>query len=356
MLSTYAPSTIRCRFGHRAARVLLPLLLAYPAAAVAQPDAATDREQPAAYGSVTRERIFIGPLERTFLAFAPRTLPPDPAVVLAFHGARGGGARMRGFIGSDLERLAAVHGFVVLYPDGMGGHWNDCRASTPYPSRVRNIDDLTFVRGLIRWSEGRFGADPAKVAAIGFSNGAHFALRLAFDMPDEIDAVVAIGAALPVASDMTCSGRRLTAAVMLINGTADPVNPYDGGAAAVPGGTSLGDVRSAVQSARVLARLAGHRSAPEQSVLLPRRRDGSGVERLRWQGPDAPDVVLITVHGGGHTIPGPSSNYPSFVGSVEQAYSAAGEAVRFFERSRTARSGEATRLNGGRTPQQGSLP
>jgi poly(3-hydroxybutyrate) depolymerase len=294
MLPTYSRLTIRSWFGHRAARRLLPLLLAYPAAAVAQPDAVTDREQPGGYGSVTRERIFIGPLERTFLAFAPHTLPPDPAVVLAFHGAGGGGARIRGFIGGQLERLAAVHGFVVLYPDGMGGHWNDCRATTPYPSRLRNVDDLTFVRGLIRWSEGRFGADPARVRAIGFSNGAHFSLRLALEMQNEIDAVVAIGASLPVTREMTCSARSLNAAVMLINGTADPVNPYDGGAA---------------------------------------------------------------VHGGGHTIPGSSSNYPSFVGNVEQAYGAAGAAARFFESGRATRSGDATMLNGTETPlQQRSVP
>jgi polyhydroxybutyrate depolymerase len=355
MLSTNSPSTIRCRFGPRTAHVLLSVLLAYPAAAVAQPGAATDREQPGEYGTVTRERIFIGPLERTFLAFGPHTLPPDPAVVLAFHGARGGGARMRDFMGGELERLAAVHGFVVLYPDGMGGHWNDCRANTPYPSRVRNVDDLTFVRGLIRWSEGRFGADPGRVRAIGFSNGAHFALRLALET-NEIDAVVAIGAALPVTREMTCSGRSLNAAVMLINGTADPVNPYGGGTAAVPGGTSLGGVRSAVQSARALARMAGHRSASEQAVLLPRRRDGSGVERLRWRRPGAPDVVLITVHGGGHTIPGSLSSYPSFAGNVEQAYSAAGAAARFFERNQAARSGDAAMTNDIETPPAEPIP
>jgi hypothetical protein len=50
-------------------------------------------------------------------------------------------------------------------------------------------------------------------------------------------------------------------------------------------------------------------------------------------------------------------DYPSFVGTVEQAFSAAGEAVRFFESSHAARSGDASVPNRSETSlQQPSLP
>jgi polyhydroxybutyrate depolymerase len=320
-------------------RALLPLFLPFATVlfshATALPvafDSAGRHEThsvPADSAGVERARIFVGHVERTFLHHAPATLPAAPALVLVFHGAGGDGARVRSFLGDQLERFADAHGFVVIYADGVGGHWNDCRVNAPYPAKKRNIDDLTFVRAMIRWSEGRYGVDASKVRAIGFSNGGHFALRLALEMPDDIEAIAALGAALPVDHELDCTVGRRTSSILLINGTADSVNPFDGGDASV-NGVRLGGVRSSLQSAHDLARIAGHRNQPEHAVILPPRDDGSGIERIRWRARGRPSVALVTVHGAGHTVPGSQASFPEWLGRVERAYSAVGEAVRFF--------------------------
>jgi polyhydroxybutyrate depolymerase len=281
--------------------------------------------------NVVAGRILSDGIERTFLVHAPADLPSRPGLVIVFHGAGGDGARVRGFLGRELEPLAARHGFVVIYPDGFAGHWNDCRAATPYPARQRNIDDAAFVRRVIAWAAIHYGIDASAVRAVGFSNGGHFAYRLALEGRGMVEAVAVFGASLPVARELDCARGPVRSRVLVVSGTADPVNPYAGGTAAA-GGVMLGRVRPAVRSAHDLARHAGHRTPPLRDVLLARRPDGRSVERIRWLRCGAPDVVLVTVRGGGHTIPGSSAAFPAWLGPVERSYDAIGEAVRLFER------------------------
>jgi polyhydroxybutyrate depolymerase len=293
-----------------------------------------------------RGRLHVGPLERTFLYYAPPGLPAHPAAVLVFHGAGGDGARIRGFIGPELERLARERGFVVVYPDGHGGHWNDCRRGVPYPARRRNIDDTGFVRGLIRWLGDHYGVDGERVRAIGFSNGAHLAFRLALELPGEIQAIAAFGAGLPVPEEIDCESTGVPVPVMLVNGTADPINPFQGGQAVGPDGGQLGQVLSSHATAEHFARLAGYRAdAAVEESMLP--LVGTGVERRAWRRRGAPEVVHYTVRGGGHTIPDPAAAFPGFVGPVERRFRAVEEAVRFFERQPSPHRTVALELSDG---------
>jgi polyhydroxybutyrate depolymerase len=321
-----------CRAGRPARLVakvgLMSALACTPLpAAVPEPGRAAEHDPHAA----ELGRLHVGPLERTFLYYAPPGLPVNSPAVLVFHGAGGDGARIRGFIGPELERLARERGFVVVYPDGHGGHWNDCRRDVPYPARRRNIDDPGFMLGLVRWLGGRYGVDPRRVRAIGFSNGAHFAFRLALELPDQIQAIVTFGAGLPVPEELDCEATGVPIPVMLVNGTADPINPYDGGEARSPDGSLLGRVLSSRATAERFARLAGHPThAAVEETILP--RNGTGVERTNWSRPGAPEVVHFTIQGGGHTIPDPAASFPDFVGPVERRFRAVEEAIRFFER------------------------
>ena len=55
------------------------------------------------------------------------------------------------------------------------------------------------------------------------------AFRLAMEASDEIAAVAAVAASLPTPDNSSCPQRKPTSRVMLINGTLDPINPYQGG-------------------------------------------------------------------------------------------------------------------------------
>src|SRR5262245_57807353 len=65
---------------------------------------------------------------RTYRVYVPPTLPKDApaALVLVFHGGDNDGASAERL--TLFDDLADREKFLVVYPDGIGQHWNDGRA------------------------------------------------------------------------------------------------------------------------------------------------------------------------------------------------------------------------------------
>jgi polyhydroxybutyrate depolymerase len=296
--------------------------------------------------TVRREVVQVGALERSFLLHVPERAAPGAPAVLVFHGAGGTGARIRGFVGRELETRAGFEGFLVAYLDGYEGTWNDCRTETPYPARRDGVDDVSFVTAVVDHLRDLVGIDRDRVRAIGFSNGGHLVFRLVLEAPGLIGAAAVIGAALPDPSGSSCHDARRPVSLLLMNGTSDPVNPFEGGEVIGPGGESLGAVRSSYETVRLFASRAGHLGEPQRVPVL--RRDAftlAPVERLAWFGVGTPEVNLFTIVGGGHTIPGSAEPLPAHLGHTETRFSAVEEIVRFFDRQPSARDveGDAAR-------------
>jgi polyhydroxybutyrate depolymerase len=86
-----------------------------------------------------------------------------------------------------------------------------------------------------------------------------------------------------------------------------------------------------METARYFARIAGHREGPVRAtVVWPGPPSDTWVEETAWRAPGHVEVRLYTVHGGGHTIPGPHATFPEFLGSSERRFDAVDAAVRFF--------------------------
>ena len=60
--------------------------------------------------------------------------------------------------------------------------------------------------------------------------------------------------------------------------------------------------------------------------------DGTVASRRVWSAGDRPEVDLITIHGGGHTIPHPVKAMPRILGRTSHDVPAAEEIWRFFRR------------------------
>lgn len=268
--------------------------------------------------------------DRRFGYYIPERLASPPPFILAFHGSGGGGERLRGFMGGELERLAEERGFIPVYPEGLEGNWNGCRALAPSSANRLGIDDVGFVRALVARLTRELGTDPERVSALGFSGGGHMAYRLALEIPEQIPAVAVLGASLPVAEELDCRPSGRPVSIMIVNGSADPVNPYGGGEVVAPGGTRLGRVRSTRATAEYFADLHGYGVQSTTSLTRTRERDGgTWVEETMWFGASGAFVNLVTIHGGGHTIPGPRSRLPEIVGATERRFHAVREAVSF---------------------------
>ena len=285
--------------------------------------------------AIRRNTIRVGGEDRTYLTYVPASLPPQSALIIVLHGSGMDGARMRLCTGYEFDRLADQHGFVVLYPDGYRRNWNDCRKNATFPAKRDNIDDMSFMRELIARATVEQAIDEKRVYIFGYSNGGHMAFRSAMKAPDEIAAVAAVAASLPTPDASECPEHGRTSRVMLINGTSDPINPYQGGIVTLFGFASRGTVMSSVASAQNFATRNGITTQPTLGeVPQGLSDDGTSVESLTWHANGTPLYCLCTVRGGGHVIPQPTYRFPRLLGKTTSLLNAPREAVRFFERDR----------------------
>lgn len=283
--------------------------------------------------SIRRDSIQVGGRMRSYAFYAPARLPPHPPLVIALHGSMGSAGEMRRATGYGFERLADRYGFVVAYPEGYGGYWNDCRRKGPYEAKRLGIDDVGFMRALAARLGRTQGVDSSRVFAVGISNGGHMAYRLALEAPGLVRAVAAVAANLPTAQNMACTPAAGAPSVLIMNGTGDPINPYEGGRVTLFGFGDRGTVLSARQSAASLARHSGIAAAPvTEAIAQPEGSGPTSAQRTTWRSAAGAEVVLYTIHGGGHALPQLHARSPRLLGRTHHALDGPAEIWRFFAR------------------------
>jgi polyhydroxybutyrate depolymerase len=239
-----------------------------------------------------RTLLVNGEGRRYYLHLPPGWRRDHPApLVLVFHA---GGGRARDIAPhTGFSRLADREGFVVVYPQGLRGRWNDGRG---FPTATH--DDVGFVRALLDTLGRELSIDPRRVYATGISNGAMFAYRLACDLPGTFAAVAPVAGALPAELAPGCA-HAAPVSVIAFQGTADPLMPYLGG------GAGQRRVFSAERSLGFWATLAGCTGTPVTTDEPDRIPDGTRVRHTTFLGcREGRSVELYTIESGGHTWPG----------------------------------------------------
>lgn len=249
-----------------------------------------------ALGTVTEHTLHTSDgLQRTYRLFVPVGLSGKAPLLVALHGGLGSGLQFE--LASGFDGLATSNRFIVAYPDGVtrfadgsGGArtWNGGKCCGP--AVTRNIDDVAFLRAVVKDVASLHPIDRSRVYAVGHSNGGIMALRLACEASDVFAAVGAQSATLEVAA---CAPRRPVSA-MQIHGTADTNIPIAGGKGSGVANFSFSPPRKA---ARTLAKADGCRARPAQA------RDAANGDLIlsRWRScPRGISVEFLTVEGAGH--------------------------------------------------------
>jgi polyhydroxybutyrate depolymerase len=281
------------------------------------------------------DSVTVAGRSRTYTVVGSKDGPAARDLILVFHGSRQTAAVHREFTGRSFDAPAESGAAVVAYLDGYKGNWNDARRASRFPARKDNIDDVGFVRAVIRELAESHKIDTGRVFAVGYSNGGQMVMRLLHETPELIAGAAVVAATMPEPENFLLSDRQLTPVampVLLIHGTKDPIVAYEGGAMRwwaralfKVGGRNL----SMPRTARYFAARNGITRAPV-STTLPQRAGSTSVERTEYRQPGHPPVVLYTVHGGGHTIPGPAKA-PAVLGKTNQDVSTADLVTGFFD-------------------------
>jgi polyhydroxybutyrate depolymerase len=145
--------------------------------------------------------------------------------------------------GLGFEPAAALNSTVVVYPDAIGGSWNDGRIGMEPMQTGMVTDDVAFLRALIDEMVTRANVDATRVAVAGFSNGAMMAGRAACDLADRLRGAAMVGGTAGQNYAQVCVQKR-SMPIVEVHGTNDTVVPYLGGNVADNQGRKRGSVIS----------------------------------------------------------------------------------------------------------------
>jgi polyhydroxybutyrate depolymerase len=291
-------------------------------------------EIPHLSGTLTKGSIEAGGLKRTYTTYVPRGLAKGAPLVLVMHGSGENGAQVRIGTGYGFERLADENHFVVVYPDGYEGYWNGCNIVGDYSANKLNIDDVGFLGVLVDKLIAEIGIDRGHVFATGISRGGSMALRLALEAPSRFRAVAAVSESEPVPENFKCKPTgHGTSSVMIMNGTMDPLVPFDGGEVSLFGlFIRRGKVLSSRESGQYFADLNHIVGTPKTNETQV--ADGVGVKQVLWRDNTSVEVELDAVEGGGHGMPQPYRRRPRILGPSPMAPNGPAVIWAFFERQR----------------------
>ena len=247
---------------------------------------------------VVNDSILIDGHYRTFHFNLPLKNSTNASLIFILHGSGGNGIKSMKST-SKLLDIANKENLLILFPDGYLKNWNECRKNAPAAANVENIDENLFFSKMIDYCSSKYFINQKKVFAIGTSGGGHMVYKLAMTMPDKFKAITAIVANLPEANNMDCVEKKMPIAVMIVNGTNDKTNPYNGGISA----KKKGLVVSTEDTFHYWATVNGYNGEPKKEDLPDLEPDGKTIKKYTYLQKGKPEVVLLKVVNGEHNNP-----------------------------------------------------
>lgn len=278
----------------------------------------------------TPRHLTVNGLDRSYRLYLPPSLArtqPAP-LVIALHGGGSDGLGMERL--THFSLLAERERFAVVYPDGLGNNWNDGRVVPSSRAHRENIDDVGFINVLINIIAREQALDTLRIYVTGISNGGMFSHVLGAQLAHRVAAIAPVVGGI-VERTVAQFNPLQPVSVLIIQGTADPIVPFDGGAVK-PG--QRGSIIPTSQAVGLWVQKNGCPPQPTQQVLPEgAARDGCRVTVSHWtDGHAGSEVVYYKIEGGGHTWPGGPQYLPKFmIGPVCRQFDATEMIWEFFK-------------------------
>jgi polyhydroxybutyrate depolymerase len=248
--------------------------------------------------TLVEQTISFDNLTRTYLRYTPTQLRSAKIpIVLVLHG----GTDTAQITASDAratarwKTIAERLGWLVVYPQGVGDQWNDCRQNTLSANPPSTANDVGFLRAVVAREASFFPLDSERIYVTGLSNGGLMSLRMAQEASDWVAGIGAVIANLPVDPIAECTPLNLPITSVQMPGTLDPLIPFNGNTS----------TQSFLATRLYFSALNGCGATPVSTALADLDvADGSTVTRLNQPGCVGDKAtVSFRVDGGGHSMP-----------------------------------------------------
>ncbi len=273
--------------------------------------------------------VDVDTLTRSYTVYVPAGydgLRQRPVVVM-LHGAGATGAGVIAETGWG--RKADREGFLAVFPDAVRAEpasppafltnpqlWND--GSGRGQSFLRAVDDVRFLDLLLADLAKKYAVDSKAIFLTGFSSGASLVFRAAALLPDRFAAIAPVaGPCWPLPAGPP---RRSALPTLFVAGTADPLNPLDGGTISLPWG-----------SFDQPPLLAGLQEWARRNGCAAGLQPVAGKAGLRMLACPGLPLQVYLVEGLGHMWPGGEPQFPAaYIGTDPGTMSATDVIWEFF--------------------------
>lgn len=250
-------------------------------------------------------------LERSFLIYVPASAGTSAASVGTSEASAGSSAGsaalpvlfvLHGRLGTpsgtlklaDFRPLANREGVILVYPAGIDKSWNDGRVGTP--ANKKGIDDVGFLNDLISYVISHYTADSNRIYFTGMSNGGFMTTKVACRLSTRIAAAAVVAASANSSDSCTPA---LPVPMMYLQGTKDPLVPFEGGAL-----RNGGKVDSHEQVLQRWVKIDGCGTKAVVTHFPDSVGDGTTITKeVFTNASTGVKVVGYTIEGGGHTWP-----------------------------------------------------
>ena len=283
-----------------------------------------------------RQSMLHNEIEREYIVYAPEDLPANAPLVVVSHGYTSSAETIMSY--SGMNAVADKEKFLVVYPQGTTDIRGNNFFNVGYDfHKDSNIDDLGFIKALVKKLINEYEVNPDHVFATGMSNGGDLSYLLACEASDIFRAVAPIAGTMMLTTVEDCQPEK-PMPIFSVNGNADDITWFNGDLSDEAGWGIYLDVPYIIDFWVNLNNLDSYETMELDDINTS---DDSNITFTRYRSNDSNhEVWFYLVNNGGHNWPvlkTPYSFWDSLLGwwyfnPGNQDIDTSSEAWKFFEK------------------------
>ena len=273
-------------------------------------------------------------IEREYILHVPENLNNDSSIVFVIHGYTGSAEGIAAY--SGMNSIAEREGFIAVYPQGTIDSYGNAFFNVGYEFNDEpTVNDVSFIRELVKSISHEFNLKRKKAFATGMSNGGEMSYLLACTSSDLFKAVAPVAGVLMKGLKDSCE-LNSPVPVFEIHGTADKISLFEGDLNNEEGWGAYYDLPSTIDFFAERYQLVN--KSVKQITSKESGADYDIFFERHWTNDLEEEVWMYRIEGGRHVWPGTKSKWWNdplarlYFGSGNEDINASEEVWAFFKK------------------------